>query len=207
MNIKISNKRGPKQLKPYDDETENCMRIVYSNLSEKDRRQYSAVESLKLSFGGNRYICNLFSCSPNTLSRGMKEILSAELLVENRERKIGGGRKSLIESVENINDIFLDVVDDFIAGSPMDENIKWLNLSNKVIANKMGLKGVKISVTVVKQLLKRNNFVKRKASKNLAIGISENRNEQFENIAIIKEDYMNSENNPIISMDTKKKSC
>ena len=89
----------------------------------------------------------------------------------------------------------------------MDENIKWLNLSNKVIANKMGLKGIKISVTVVKQLLKRNNFVKRKAIKNLAIGISENRNEQFENIAIIKEDYMNSENNPIISMDTKKKSC
>jgi hypothetical protein len=208
MNIKIpySKKRGPKPIKPYDEKTENYMRLFYNNLSEKEKRQYSAVESLKLPLGGNTYISNLFSCSINTLVKGIREVLKPELIVENRERKIGGGRKSSIEKIENIDNVFLDVVNDFMAGSPMDENIRWLNLSNKEISKKMELKGIKISVTVVKKLLKRNNFVKRKASKNLPVGSSENRNEQFENITIIKDDYMNSEN-PIISMDTKKKSC
>lgn len=206
INTEISkpNKPGPKPLSPYTETTETYMRTVYNNLSEKDKRLYLAVECLKLPTGGKAYISKLFSCSVNTIVQGIMEVLSPELIVEKRERKVGGGRKSSIEMIANIDNVFLDVVEDFMAGNPMDENIKWLNLSHKEISKKMELKGIKVSVTVVKKLLKKHYFVKRKARKNLPIGSSENRNEQFENIRSIKAEYMNSEN-PIISMDSKKK--
>ena len=64
--------------------------------------------------------------------------------------------------------------------------------------------GINISVTVIKKLLKKHGFAKRKALKKRAIGSSKNRNEQFENIAQLKEEYL-KDGNPVISVDTKKK--
>ena len=46
--------------------------------------------------------------------------------------------------------------------------------------------------------------MKRKAQKQLEIGHTENRNEQFENIKRLKEEY-NNIGEPIISIDTKKR--
>jgi adenylylsulfate kinase-like enzyme len=48
------------------------------------------------------------------------------------------------------------------------------------------------------------SLVKRKAQKTVSIGKSADRNEQFENIAGIKAAYEKSDN-PVISVDTKKK--
>ena len=63
---------------------------------------------------------------------------------------------------------------------------------------------INISVTVVKKLLKKHGFAKRKAFKNMSIGSSKNRNEQFEKIVQLKEQYL-LDGNPVVSMDTKKK--
>jgi len=52
--------------------------------------------------------------------------------------------------------------------------------------------------------LKKHGFKKRKALKNQKIGSCENRNEQFENINSIRSEYLQNDN-PIISMDSKKK--
>ncbi len=87
----------------------------------------------------------------------------------------------------------------------MDEKIRWTNLSYKKIAAKMKEEGISISETVVKKLLKRHGFKKRKAMKKKPIGSSKNRNEQFENIAKLKEQYL-KDGNPVVSVDTKKKS-
>ena len=86
----------------------------------------------------------------------------------------------------------------------MDTRIRWTNLSHRKIASKMKVEGISISVTVVKQLLKKHGFKKRKPLKNLSIGSSKNRNEQFEKIMQLKEQYF-LDGNPVISMDTKKK--
>lgn len=68
----------------------------------------------------------------------------------------------------------------------------------------MSEKGLLISVTVVKKLLKKHCFVKRKAFKNKPIGSSKNSNEQFENITKLKKQYLMA-GNPVISVYTKKK--
>ena len=88
----------------------------------------------------------------------------------------------------------------------MDETVRWTNLSHQQIADKLKENdGIEISRNIVKQLFKKHGYKKRKAQKSLSIGESKDRNEQFENIAKLKSVYMNA-GNPIISMDTKKKS-
>ncbi len=203
--MKKSIKRGPKPLSPYSAEIEKYIKDTYSKLSEKDRRAYAAIEALKLPRGGNAYIMGLVGCSKKTLLRGIYEIENPDTELHNRIRKKGAGRKSSIEIIENIDEVFLEVIDDYIAGDPMDEKIRWTNLSHKKIAAKMRDKGITISVTVVQKLLKKHRFVKRKAFKNKPIGSTKNRNEQFENISKLKDRYLN-DGNPVVSVDTKKKS-
>jgi len=200
-------KTGPKLLSPYTQEIENLIKNTYLKLSEKDRRTYAAIEALKLPRGGIAYLVRLLGCSRNTILRGIEELSSpaSKSDTKNRIRKKGGGRKPCIEIVENIDEVFLKVIDDYIAGDPMNEKIRWTNLSQKQISEKMQQQGIRISVTVVKKLLKKHGFAKRKALKKKPIGTTKHRNEQFENIARLKDKYK-KDGNPIISVDTKKKS-
>lgn len=198
-------KPGPKPLSPYPAEIEKYIKDTYAKLSEKERRTYAAIEALKLPRGGNAYIVGLLGCSKNTLLRGIDELKSPDTALKNRIRRKGAGRISSIEKIGNIDEVFLKVIDDYIAGDPMDEKIRWTNLSHKKISAKMSVEGINISVTVVKKLLKRHGFTKRKALKKTPIGSSKNRNEQFENIAQLKEQYF-IDGNPVVSVDTKKKS-
>jgi hypothetical protein len=199
-------KPGMKSLSPYSKEVEELIKQIYGQLSEKDRRRYAAIEALKLSRGGISYIHRILGCSRNTIIKGIRELKDPEPETdnENRIRKKGGGRKQAIDIIENIDEVFLKVIDDHIAGDPMNEKIRWTNLSRKKIAAGMKKRGIDISVTVVKKLLKKHGFKKRKALKKTPIGTSKHRNEQFENIARLKEQYK-KDGNPIISVDTKKK--
>ena len=153
------------RIEPYPKEIESQMLKFYKDLSEKDRRRYAAIEANKLGFGGVTYLSRVLKCNHEVITRGKAELT---LDVEdsenkNRIRKPGGGRKSILETAPAIGDAFLKVVEDSTAGSPMDENIKWTNLSRPAIALKLKEKGFPVSVTVVDQLLKKYSFRPRKA--------------------------------------------
>jgi len=85
-----------------------------------------------------------------------------------------------------LNEAFLSVVKEHRAGDPMEEEIKWTYLNQAQIVEGLKEKGIKISMPIVKKLLDKHGYVKRKAQKQLAIGHTENRNEQFENIKGLK---------------------
>jgi hypothetical protein len=85
----------------------------------------------------------------------------------------------------------------------MDETIKWTNLGQRDISKAFQERGYTVSEHVVKQLLKKHQYVRRKMRKAKTMKEVENRNEQFENINKLKEKYTKSEN-PIISIDGKK---
>jgi Rhodopirellula transposase DDE domain len=99
---------------------------------------------------------------------------------------------------------FLRVLQDYTAGDPMREGVRWTNLTQKEIVERLAAAGTPVSRTVVKYLLRKHHYVKRKAQKAQAMGHPLDRNAQFENIAQLKQTYLASEN-PIVSMDTKKK--
>ena len=194
-----------RQIQPYPEEIEEKMMRYYNTLSEKERRRYAAIEAEKLGYGGISYIVRLFGCRPDTIKRGLEDLESSELINQDRIREKGGGRKKSIEVIEGINEAFLRVIDRHIAGSPMNESERWTHLTRQQIADLLEEEEqIKISVTVIDQLLEKHNFRRRQAERTKATGSNPHRNEQFEQINSLIESYQQQQN-PVISMDTKKK--
>jgi hypothetical protein len=189
---------------PYVTEVEEQMKRLYGSLNEKDRRRYAAIEAVKLGWGGMSYISNLFGCDYYVLRLGKEELLDDEAMKMKGIRLQGGGRKSALAMIEGIDEAFLRVLSKHTAGSPMDETVKWTNLTRKEISELLKEEGIDVSVTVVDQLLDKHNYRQRKAQKRLSNGRHPQQNEQFENIEELVNSYK-AAGEPVISMDTKKK--
>jgi len=157
------------KIQKYSEKIEKRMRNFYNSLSEKERRRYAAIEAEKLGYGGATYIQALFHCDNRTLSHGGRDLNKDLSKDNNRIRQVGAGRKSVIETTEGIDEAFLKVIEDHIAGSPMDEQIKWTNLLRQSMADKLTDKGFPVSVTVIDKLLKKHKFCRRKAFKSEAV--------------------------------------
>ena len=189
----------------YPPEIEQQMQRYYQSLYEKDSRRYAAIEAVKLGYGGVSYIRGLLGCDYYTITFGMNELKDEEAMNQAGIRRGGGGRKSALETIEDLDATFLRVLAQHTADSPMDETVKWTNLTRQQITNLLKQEGIEVSVTVVDQLLEQHHFRKRKAVKTQATGESVNRNEQFEKIEQLVEQYQ-SRGEAVISMDTKKES-
>ena len=59
------------------------------------------------------------------MRRGKEELSSPEAMSQSRIRKKGAGRKKRLETIKGLDEAFLRVIDKHIAGSPMDESIRW----------------------------------------------------------------------------------
>ncbi len=187
-----------------DNEIEKAMVALYGSLSEKARRRYAAVEAKKIGHGGILTIATLFGCDQKTIKRGLNELDDQDKMKMTGVRVSGGGRLSKMDKMDGIDEIFLEVLRLNTAGDPMKENVKWTDLTRAQIIKAMGKKGLKVSKNIVKKLLKKHKFVKRKMQKSLPTGTSKNRNEQFLKIADLRKKYENI-GDPVISIDTKKK--
>ena len=188
---------------PYPKNIEQQMQRYYRSLSEKDRRRYAGIEALKLGYGGIRYVTKVLGCDYKTIKLGMSELSDESAMSAPSIRRVGGGRKSALMTIAGIDEAFLRVVSPHTAGSPIDERVKWTNLSRPQIAALLEAEGITVSVTVVDQLLEKHNYRRRKARKTLATGSHPQRDEQFKNIKQLRERY-ESAGNPVMSVDTKK---
>jgi hypothetical protein len=191
----------------YDTSIEQQMRKFFNTLSEKDKRRYAGIEALKLGRGGFIYIAGVLGCSRKLVAKGMKEILklAANSGYDKRTRNPGSGRKRYDETYPDIDEKFLDVLENYTAGDPMKDKVLWTNLTPKEIAKRLAEKhDIRVSVEVVRKLLEKHNYRRRKTRKRQTMKKTKNRNEQFENIARLKAKY-EAAGNPIISLDTKKK--
>ena len=84
-----------------------------------------------------------------------------------RIRKPGGGRKPYYETYPDIDEQFLAVLREHTAGDPMREDVRWTDLTPREIAEGLNeAYQVKVSTTVIRKLLKKHNYRRRKAQKN-----------------------------------------
>jgi len=188
----------------YSEDVEQRMRSFFDTLNEKSRRQYAGVEAIKLGHGGQKYISSVLGCHPQTVKAGIDEIFNRTEIPEESIRKPGGGRKKIIDMEDDIDEVFFEILNHHTAGSPVNAETKWTNLSLNEISEAFESKGMNISPHVVKQLLKKHGFVERKMQKAVTMKTCKERNEQFEKIHKLIEEYKESKN-PIISLDAKKK--
>lgn len=110
----------------------------------------------------------------------------------------------MLDSRPSIEEKFLKILKKHTAGEPQDAQTIWTDLSCTEIKKRLGALGENVGRKLIKKLLKKHGYKKRKIAKILKIGSSEDRNEQFENIDKLREEYEKGLN-PIISVDTKKK--
>ncbi len=203
----------------YSPRVEESMRCFYMGLNEKDRRLYAGLEALKFGRGGRVYIAEVLGCSRNTVSKGAREVsgLSGREVHEQirggkagtkpRVRKPGGGRRTYEQTWgPSLDEKFLEVLRHHTAGDPMDEKLRWTNLTpGEIVAALREDHDIRVSQWVVRKLLKKHGYRRRKAQKRTTMKDEiKHRNEQFENITQLKADYQ-AAGNPIVSMDTKKK--
>jgi len=93
---------------------------------------------------------------------------------------------------------------DHTAGNPQIEGVLWTDLSIQEIRTRLEEKGIIVGKRIIKQLLFKNDYKKRKIQRRRTIKAVENRNEQFEKIAKLRQEYLKSDN-PIVSIDAKKR--
>ena len=115
-----------------------------------------------------------------------------------------GGRKKASIACTELEDNLREVVREHTAGDPMQEEVIWTYLSPPEIAEQLEARGTPVCAETVRDLLDEQGFVQRKAQRRLSMGATPFRNEQFEKIARLKAEYLDSDN-PILSMDSKKK--
>ncbi len=73
-----------------EDEAKAVVLLFLSALDERQRRLYAGLESLKLGYGGDSYIADLFGMDPHTVSRGRRELEDGDWDTS-RLRAEGGG--------------------------------------------------------------------------------------------------------------------
>lgn len=152
----------------YPPETVDIMKKFYGTLSEKDKRRYAATEAMKLGHGGITVIAKILGCARSTIQIGITELsaLPTDGEYDARIRQPGGGRKTYEHTIPFIDDAFLDVVKNHTAGDPMDNNVRWTNLTHTEIKQRLVEDHqIQVSETVVIQLLKKHHFTRRKAQK------------------------------------------
>lgn len=186
----------------YPPDVERTMRAFYHSLRENDRRRYAAVEAAKLGHGGVEYIAKVLGVDPKTIRRGQHDLQNLPERPSTRVREPGGGRKRRIDDDPKIDDDFCKVLVTHTAGSPTEETLVWTNLTKTEIVDLMQDCGSDVSVHIVGQLLDRHGFHERKALRMEPLSHNPDRNAQFETIARLKQEYLNS-GNPVLSMDLK----
>lgn len=192
---------------PYNATVEQGMKDYFDTLSEKDKRRYAGVEALKLGRGGVAYLAKLLGIDRQTVRKGKKEVLrlSAAEKQNKRIRKKGAGRKRYDQIYPDLDQKFLELLKKHTAGDPMDEKVFWTNLKPWQIVNLLDSQDdIQVSRNVVRKLLKKHGYRRRKIQKRTTRKDVAHRNEQFENIARLKAEFAEA-GHPILSMDTKKK--
>jgi len=67
--------------------------FFYSQLSECAKRQYAALEAMKIGYNGVSKISEKLKIHGHTIRRGKKELILEILPPDNKIRQKGGGRK------------------------------------------------------------------------------------------------------------------
>jgi hypothetical protein len=192
-------------MKPYTAQVERHMRALYESLSEKDRRRYAAVEAEKLGHGGVQYVAELFACDPETVRHGQQDVQTLPVdEAAGRIRKKGGRKKAIIAQ-PGLREAVEEAVADRVAGSPVDEEIRWTNRSPAEIATEAVAAGFSVGADTVRRILTDElGLRRRQAVKDEAASEYPHRDEQFEHIRELRRWY-ERRHWPVISMDTKKK--
>lgn len=187
--------------------------ILGAALDERQRRLLVGVEAKVLGRGGIAAVALATGVSRTTIVAGINEIeamksrdFSADQVPTVRTsgtRQAGGGRKKIeLKDATLLSDL-LSLVDSSTRGDP-ESPLRWTCKSLRNLADELHAQGHKVSHVVVGKLLKSQDYSLQTNVKVLEGNQSPDRNAQFEHINAAVAAALQA-NQPVISVDTKKK--
>ena len=175
---------------------------VSSVLDERGRRLWAAAESRAIGYGGDAIVSAATGLARQTIRRGRSEI-TAGVEVTGRVRRAGAGRPFLEAKQPGLEEALEGLVDPLTRGDPMSP-LRWTCKSRAKLAGALSKAGWKVSSTSVGRMLNKLGYRLQSVRKRREGASHPDRNAQFEHINATAEEYL-SQNQPVISVDTKKK--
>lgn len=173
-------------------------------LNEKQRRLFLASCANSIGWGGVKKVCEISGCSKDIVIRGKRELRNPD--TNNvRIRQKGGGRKKIEETYPDLLNWIETIVADSTYGNP-ENPLTWTTQSLRKIQDRLlSEHKLYVSVETTARLLRKLDYSLQGNRKMLQVGQPHpNRNEQFEYINEQVKVFI-SEDQPVISVDTKKK--
>lgn len=194
-----------------DRDTTKRISVKYRSLAplmdERMRRQWAASEAQAFGWGGVRAVSGAIGMSPNTIRRGVAELLDRKAHprapLDARIRRPGGGRKSLVEMDPELLWELERLVDPVTRGDPQSP-LRWTCKSTTQLAQALTRQGHALSPRTVGRLLNEAGYSLQSNRKTVEGASHPDRNAQFEHISETVLAFQNR-GQPVISVDTKKK--
>jgi Rhodopirellula transposase DDE domain len=187
-----------------EDEIRKKFEALSPVLDERVTRLWAAAEADVLGHGGIATVERATGLSRTTIRVGLEELrggASPDDVVA--VRRAGGGRPSIEDTSPGIIPALEALVDPVTRGDP-ESPLRWTSKSTRKLAEELGAKGFKISPQKVGQLLHSSGYSLQSTNKTLEGASHPDRNEQFEYINALVDEF-HARGAPVISVDTKKK--
>lgn len=172
-------------------------------LNEQSRRRYVALEAQALGRGGVSLMARISGLARSTIYHGLSDIRHKVSAPPGRIRKEGGGRKKkAVEDPTLVVDL-TSLVAPVTRGDPM-RPLLWTSRSLRSLVKELAKKGHKVCPSVVGDLLRSMGYSLQANSKTREGGKHIDRDGQFQYINTQATAFLTA-NEPVISVDTKKK--
>jgi hypothetical protein len=176
-------------------------------MDERMRRQWAASEAQAYGWGGVSAVSGAIGMSPNTIRRGLAELLERqthpEAPVDRRVRRPGGGRKALTLLDPELMALLEQLVDPMTRGDP-ESPLRWTCKSTTQLADALSRQGHALSPRTVGRLLNDAGYSLQSNRKTVEGSSHPDRNAQFLHISRTVRAFQDR-GQPVISVDTKKK--
>jgi Rhodopirellula transposase DDE domain len=176
-------------------------------MDERMRRQWAASEAQAYGWGGVSAVSGAIGMSPNTIRRGLAELLERqahpEAPMDQRVRRPGGGRKSLTLIDPELLASLEQLVDPMTRGDP-ESPLRWTCKSTTQLADALSRQGHALSPRTVGRLLNDAGYSLQSNRKTVEGSSHPDRNAQFLLISRTVRKFQDR-GQPMVSVDTKKK--
>ena len=172
-------------------------------LNEQSLRRFVALEAQALGRGGISLMARISGLARSTVYHGLSDIRDNVSAPAGRVRKEGGGRKKKTSEDPTLVADLKRLVEPTTRGDPM-QPLLWTTRSLRNLVNELANKGHKVCPTVVGDLLRGIGYSLQANSKTREGGQHIDRDAQFNYINTQAKAFL-AANEPVISVDTKKK--
>jgi hypothetical protein len=176
--------------------------VVLPHLDERQRRMLAGAEARALGRGGIALVARATGMSRSTVQKGAAEV-DAGVPVSSRVRRLGAGRKQLIDHDPGLLGALDDLVEPTARGDPAAP-LRWTAKSVRALAGELTRLGHRVSPSKVGQLLAGLGYSLQAPTKQNEGAQYPDRDAQFRYVNQAATAHL-AAGQPVISVDTKKK--